>query len=192
METRDRGGRGPTVKLKLQFDPQENQYSRAQDNTSYAVIERVLGTLTHYTKEKEASPPHSSRKSFSSALLLSFILATALLQPHSLKYNQMMFSHSILVKVASVLAVANLLASAVDVPFGEPLYKCTVENTFALTFDDGPSKTLTPKLLDTLKLHDFKATFFVNGENTGILANEGALLKRMIDEGHQIASHAWV
>ncbi|MDR3150335.1 MAG: polysaccharide deacetylase family protein [Candidatus Peribacteria bacterium] len=31
----------------------------------------------------------------------------------------------------------------------------------ALTFDDGPSKINTPILLDTLKKHKIKATFFV-------------------------------
>src|SRR6201981_2690937 len=35
----------------------------------------------------------------------------------------------------------------------------------ALTFDDGPSAALTPKLLDLLAAHHIKATFFVIGEN---------------------------
>jgi peptidoglycan/xylan/chitin deacetylase (PgdA/CDA1 family) len=35
----------------------------------------------------------------------------------------------------------------------------------AMTFDDGPSATLTPKLLDLLAAHHIKATFFVIGEN---------------------------
>ena len=34
----------------------------------------------------------------------------------------------------------------------------------AMTFDDGPSATLTPKLLDLLAAHHIKATFFVLGE----------------------------
>jgi Predicted xylanase/chitin deacetylase len=34
-----------------------------------------------------------------------------------------------------------------------------------MTFDDGPSATLTPKLLDLLAAHHIKATFFVIGEN---------------------------
>ncbi len=33
-----------------------------------------------------------------------------------------------------------------------------------MTFDDGPSATLTPKLLDLLAAHHIKATFFVLGE----------------------------
>src|ERR1700756_5610859 len=35
----------------------------------------------------------------------------------------------------------------------------------AMTFDDGPSAVLTPKLLDILAAHHMKATFFVIGEN---------------------------
>src|SRR5207245_7465789 len=35
----------------------------------------------------------------------------------------------------------------------------------AMTFDDGPSAKLTPKLLDLLAAHHIKATFFLIGEN---------------------------
>src|SRR5258708_25744796 len=46
----------------------------------------------------------------------------------------------------------------------------------ALTFDDGPSAKLTPKLLDLLAAHHIKATLFLIGqtlaENTEILARE--------------------
>jgi len=35
----------------------------------------------------------------------------------------------------------------------------------ALTFDDGPSEKLTPRLLDLLGQHHIHATFFVIGEN---------------------------
>ena len=35
----------------------------------------------------------------------------------------------------------------------------------AMTFDDGPSATLTPKLLDLLAARHIKVTFFVIGEN---------------------------
>ena len=39
------------------------------------------------------------------------------------------------------------------------------EKCVALTFDDGPSRTITPKILDILSRHGAKATFFVVGEN---------------------------
>lgn len=56
-----------------------------------------------------------------------------------------------------------------------------------LTFDDGPDATTTPRLLDTLKKYNVKATFFVLTGN--IDAKTLPIVKRMIAEGHNIASH---
>lgn len=58
----------------------------------------------------------------------------------------------------------------------------------AMTFDDGPHETLTPKLLDLLKAHHIKATFFVIGEN---VVQHPEILQRAAREGHEIASHSW-
>jgi peptidoglycan-N-acetylglucosamine deacetylase len=58
----------------------------------------------------------------------------------------------------------------------------------ALTFDDGPHKTLTPKLLDLLAAHHMKATFFVVGQNA---ADHPDILRRAAGEGHEIANHSW-
>jgi peptidoglycan/xylan/chitin deacetylase (PgdA/CDA1 family) len=58
----------------------------------------------------------------------------------------------------------------------------------ALTFDDGPNATLTPKLLDLLAARQLKATFFVVGQNA---AEYPEILKRAVREGHEIASHSW-
>jgi peptidoglycan-N-acetylglucosamine deacetylase len=58
----------------------------------------------------------------------------------------------------------------------------------ALTFDDGPNKTLTPKLLDLLAAHHMKATFFVVGQNA---ADYPDILRRAVREGHEIANHTW-
>jgi peptidoglycan/xylan/chitin deacetylase (PgdA/CDA1 family) len=58
----------------------------------------------------------------------------------------------------------------------------------AMTFDDGPSATLTPKLLDLLAAHHIKATFFVIGEN---VAEHPEVVARAAREGHEIANHSW-
>src|SRR3954454_14720254 len=58
----------------------------------------------------------------------------------------------------------------------------------AMTFDDGPSATLTPKLLDLLAAPRMKATFFVLGE---MVAEHPEILARAAREGHEIASHSW-
>ena len=56
-----------------------------------------------------------------------------------------------------------------------------------LTFDDGPSSTITPKVLDILKKENVKATFFVLNYSS---ANEH-LIKRIVEEGHTIGIHGY-
>ncbi len=58
----------------------------------------------------------------------------------------------------------------------------------AMTFDDGPSKALTPQLLDILKERHMHVTFFVVGQNA---KDHPEILKRAIDEGHEIGNHSW-
>lgn len=66
---------------------------------------------------------------------------------------------------------------------------CEVAGPYiAMTFDDGPSAKLTPKLLDMLKARGIKATFFVVGTNA---AEYPQIIKRMVDEGHEIGNHSW-
>jgi len=56
----------------------------------------------------------------------------------------------------------------------------------ALTFDDSPHATLTPRILDVLDAHDARATFFVIGEH--VAGNED-IVRRLIDEGHELGNH---
>jgi len=66
---------------------------------------------------------------------------------------------------------------------------CHVDGPYiAMTFDDGPSALLTPKLLDLLKQRGIKATFFLVGQ---CAAEYPDIVKRMADEGHEIANHSW-
>lgn len=58
---------------------------------------------------------------------------------------------------------------------------------YALTFDDGPHPVRTPKILDTLKKYNTKATFFV--VTTNITEATFPIVKRILDEGHILASH---
>jgi peptidoglycan/xylan/chitin deacetylase (PgdA/CDA1 family) len=67
--------------------------------------------------------------------------------------------------------------------------RCEVEaRAAAITFDDGPHGTLTPRLLDILRERNVKATFFMVGQN---VAAYPAIVKRMVEEGHEVASHSW-
>ena len=57
-----------------------------------------------------------------------------------------------------------------------------------LTFDDGPSKTVTPTILDILKQENIKVTFFLLGSRVEL---EPEIVKREYDEGHYLASHGY-
>jgi len=64
--------------------------------------------------------------------------------------------------------------------------KGKADNRIALTFDDGPDPLYTPQLLDLLKKHEAKATFFVLGSKAELYPD---LIARMHREGHQIGIH---
>ena len=62
------------------------------------------------------------------------------------------------------------------------------KKTIALTFDDGPHETWTPRLLEGLKERGVKATFFLMGEN---IAGKEEIVKRMSRQGHLIGNHSF-
>ncbi|MBR3133255.1 MAG: polysaccharide deacetylase [Clostridia bacterium] len=62
------------------------------------------------------------------------------------------------------------------------------EKQIFLTFDDGPSTNITPRILDILKENDVKATFFVLGSRVDL---NPEITKRAYDEGHFIANHGY-
>lgn len=64
----------------------------------------------------------------------------------------------------------------------------STEKLAYLTFDDGPSATITPQVLDILKNEGVPATFFVVGKRVEMYPN---LVKRAYDEGHYIANHGY-
>ena len=57
----------------------------------------------------------------------------------------------------------------------------------ALTFDDGPSKS-TVRSMKLIEENNGRATFCVVGERLGTYSDT---LRRMVENGHQIASHTW-
>lgn len=75
-------------------------------------------------------------------------------------------------------AAPGLRVSSVSVP----------GNYVAITFDDGPSSSLTPQVLDILKRHGASATFFVLGDNA---SRNPSILARAVAEGHEIGNHTY-
>jgi len=67
--------------------------------------------------------------------------------------------------------------------YGNPL-----EKEIALSFDDGPNREFTPRVLSTLAQYNAPATFFVIGKN--IPGNE-SILKQIDAAGHSIGNHSY-
>lgn len=64
----------------------------------------------------------------------------------------------------------------------------TSENTIYLTFDAGFENGNTEKILDALKKHNVKATFFLVGN---YIETSPELVKRMVAEGHTVGNHTY-
>ena len=58
----------------------------------------------------------------------------------------------------------------------------------ALTFDDGPTPTVTNRILDTLEKYNARATFFVVGRQ---VEHDKELLQRGVSFGCEIGNHSW-
>ncbi len=67
---------------------------------------------------------------------------------------------------------------------GNPL---ETEKKIALTFDDGPHE-MTLLVLDVLKKHNAKATFFCIGKN---IETHPDILRKVIEDGHTVGNHTY-
>lgn len=72
--------------------------------------------------------------------------------------------------------------------FGAIVGVRTDQRAVALTFDDGPHPEDTPAMLEVLRRHGARGTFFFLGKNA---ARHPELVAQTAAEGHAIASHGW-
>ena len=72
--------------------------------------------------------------------------------------------------------------------FGRALTAPERSGELALTFDDGPNPSWTPKLLDILDEHDVRATFFMMGSHAQAAPE---LVRRIAAAGHVVGNHSW-
>jgi len=69
------------------------------------------------------------------------------------------------------------------------MYKAdTNEKVIAFTFDDAPDEIYTPRILDVLKKHDAKATFFLLGARVEKYPH---IVRQIHEEGHVIGNHTY-
>ncbi len=73
-------------------------------------------------------------------------------------------------------------------PYVVDMYGGTSQKKVAITFDDGPDPTWTPKILDVLKEKNVKATFFLIGVE---VEKYPGVAKRIYKEGHEIGNHTF-
>ncbi|KAG7093315.1 hypothetical protein E1B28_006997 [Marasmius oreades] len=92
----------------------------------------------------------------------------------------------------SVSAVHRHRPGPVKRQLAQVFSNCTVPNTVALTFDDGPS-IYARNISDTLTKYNVKGTFFYNGNNRGCIYDQDnmANVRYVYGQGHQVASHTW-
>lgn len=63
-----------------------------------------------------------------------------------------------------------------------------IKKRIALTFDDGPNRESTPRILSTLEKHQVKATFFVVGWRVYSFKD---LILQITHDGHDIGNHSY-
>ena len=98
----------------------------------------------------------------------------------------------------SVIAAAGLVAASAAAHgalhrnspvFGRVIGRLpSTDRVVALTFDDGPNPSATPRILDMLREHDVAATFFLLGKHVELWPS---LARRIADEGHAIGNHGY-
>lgn len=86
--------------------------------------------------------------------------------------------------LVSMILLNNVLSQNI----GESSVVWQEKPAIALTFDDGPMLSTTPKLLDILRANNVRATFFVVGEMAQTCPE---IIKRIYAEGHEIGNHTY-
>lgn len=86
-----------------------------------------------------------------------------------------------------ILSLVFSSSTLISKGFDEPITTQSDEKVIYLTFDDGPAGKVTENVLNTLKKHDIKATFFLIGSQ---IKGQEDILKRMVDEGHTLGLHS--
>lgn len=131
---------------------------------------------------------------FVSTLILSTLLPNLVLaadyteQTQKAREEQKAYFESLHRKQQLFGGLPQDIGFAASCKYVSSIFEPAIPRVVHLTFDDGPSAVLTPKLLDILKEQNVNATFFVIGAS---VAKNKAILARATSEGHIIASHSW-
>ncbi|EAX46895.1 polysaccharide deacetylase [Thermosinus carboxydivorans Nor1] len=93
--------------------------------------------------------------------------------------------------IIGIFAISTLYVQAANIIAGGPIAIAgtnTDHKVVALTFDHSWGNKFTPSILDTLKRHNLKVTFFIMGPWA---KKYPEVAQRMVADGHEIASHGY-
>ncbi|MET7692443.1 glycosyltransferase [Streptomyces sp. NPDC005483] len=139
------------------------------------------------------APGGSRRRRLPMRLLLPVLVLVALMAMLMLRgyvHSEILADHRIQPEAATDKVPEKILdgGPVIDTRSGRATSLRVPDRRLVLTFDDGPDPTWTPKVLDVLEKHHAHAVFFV----TGTMASRYPdLVKRMVDEGHEIGLHTF-
>ncbi len=150
----------------------------------------------------EVKPKVNKKKVIITVIILLIIITAIIVSIFYHNHNKIVIGENHTVKKQTIVANAETYANKqrhiAKVNF-LPVYteesKARLDNIYNsgeksvyLTFDDGPSKTVTPLILDLLKKENIKATFFVLGSRVEL---NPSIVRREYEEGHFIANHGY-
>lgn len=182
-----------TVKTFM-YDQKNNKQILLQDvipsQKSLTPLANAVKAEMSKDKELKKIMKTSSIKEATTPLWVNFENFSLTDQTLTIYYNSGILS----INITEIKAV-HIPLSSINNILAQP-YKVKVKKTVqkkptkvvALTFDDGPSKTVTPKVLKVLKKHHAKGTFFMVGSQVN--ANP-KVAKQVLDEGHEIGNHSY-
>ncbi|MFJ9621511.1 bifunctional polysaccharide deacetylase/glycosyltransferase family 2 protein [Streptomyces sp. NPDC101181] len=120
--------------------------------------------------------------------LLVALLAMLMLRGYV--HNEIEADHRVRPPAPNTRVPAAILSGGpvIDARSAAPTTRRVPANRVVLTFDDGPDPVWTPKVLDKLKEHGAHGVFFVTG---AMAARHPDLVRRMVEEGHEIGLHTF-
>ncbi len=122
-----------------------------------------------------------------SVCIFSVLLVVLALSLNTFDYTAKVSSEDVSSEISSTVEVAAPVSS--EMPEAEDARPENVgDKVCYLTFDDGPSLKVTPKILETLDKYNAKATFFVVGNMND---ETFSLIEDINEQGHAIGIHSY-
>ncbi|WP_397536921.1 polysaccharide deacetylase family protein [Rummeliibacillus pycnus] len=189
-------GIGPKQKnvKTFMYDKKNNKQILLQDVIQ---SQKNLTTLSEAVKTQMSNDPDLKKLTTTSAVKENLKPIWVNFEDYSLtdKTYTVYFDGSKLSKDSKQIKKINIPLSSINSILAKPFkvevrkpVKKKANKLVALTFDDGPSDTVTPKVLKILKKHNIKATFFMVGSQVN--ANP-KMAKQVQEAGHEIGNHTY-